>query len=412
MRIVFIAPDSTRDRFRAELSAAGVQILSESADRATSLMMLQVLQPELVLVETDGDLDGTFGWAQEIGQAAPGSYVCMLGPALTSEALLALMRAGVREYLPEPTAEQLTEAMGRARSALRPAVEVKEAPAKAAAGPAGQVVVVFSPKGGVGKSTLAANLAVALYQATNARVQLVDLSLQFGDQDLLLNLQPHKTVSDLVPVSHDLDGRILDQLLTPSPVGVRLLSAPTTPAEGEAVTADHVERAFDAFRAQPGWTVVDCASHMDGVTFRAIELADVVLMPMVLDLATVRRVARTYDVFTELGVDLRKVRLVAWSSKGEITAQDVARTLNRPINFQLPWDTEAVATSINQGIPLMIGQPHAALAQAIRAMAMEMTGQKVAGAAKEGGFGELLNKAFGWFRKKEEVKLLTAGSNS
>lgn len=410
MRIVFIAPDSTRDRFRAELSADGIQILSESADRATALMMLQVLQPELVLVETDGDLDGTFAWAQEAAQAAPGSYVCMMGPTLPSEALLGLMRVGVREYLPEPSGTQVIEAMSRARLALRPAVEVKEAPR--AAGPAGQVVVVFSPKGGVGKSTLAANLAVGLYQATNARVQLVDLSLQFGDQDLLLNLQPVKTVSDLVPVSHDLDARILDQILTPSPVGVRLLSAPINPIEGESVTADHIERAFEAFRNQPGWTVVDCASHMDAVSVRAIELADLVLMPTAIDLACVRRVARAYDVFTEFGVDIRKVRLVAWSTKGELTVQDVARTLNRPINFQLPWEPDAVATSINQGIPLMIGQPHSHLATAIRGMAAEMTGQKAAKTAKEGGFGDMLNKAFGWLRKKEEVKLLTAGSNT
>jgi pilus assembly protein CpaE len=409
MRLVFIAPDATRDRHRADLAAHGLQVLSETADRETALKMLAVLAPEAALVEVGADLDGPLTWAKEATAAAPGLYLVLMGPALPPEALLAVMRAGVREYLPTPTPAEVLEALSRAQAQLRgPAPKPVGAAARG-----GQVAVVYSPKGGAGKSTLAANLAVSLYQVTSQRVQLMDLSFQFGDLDLLLNLQPQKSIAELIPVMHDLDARALEQAITPSPIGVRLLAAPPRVEDAEALREEHIERTFEALRSQPGWTVVDCASHLDQNNCKAIELADVVLVPMNLDLASIRRVARAFELWKELGIDTAKVRLVAWADKGEITVADVARTLGRPVAHELPWDPAGVAAAINQGVPVMIGQPTAPLAAAIRQMASQLSGVTVEAKAKDGNpFGKLMTQAFGWLKKKDDVKLLTAGSGA
>jgi pilus assembly protein CpaE len=408
MRIVFIASDSLRDRHRAELGANGLQVLSETADRDTALVLLPVLGPELALVESRGPLDGLLAWARQATAAVPGLYLVLMGPALAPEDLMALMRAGVREYLPEPETAEVIEAMGRARAHVR-GVEVRPA----SGGAQGQVAVVYAPKGGAGKSTLAANLAVALGQVTGQRVNLMDLSCQFGDLDLLLNLQPQKTIADLVPVFHDLDVRALEQTLTPSPIGVRLLAAPVRVEDAEGIHEDHIERAFEAFRGQEGWTVVDTASHLDATNCKAIELADVVLVPMTFDLASIRRVARCFELWQQMGINTAKVRLVAWTDRSEISTTDVARTLGRPVAYQLPWDAPGVAAAVNQGIPLMIGQPTAPLAQAVRLMAAELSGHLVESKAKDGNpLSRLVNQAFGWFKKKEEIKLLTAGSGA
>lgn len=411
MRIVLIASDQTRDRHRVELSARGVQILTESSDRANALMLLPVLKPEVVLLEVGTDLASVLPWVEQAAGLAPGAAICMMGPLLESQDLIAIMRSGVREYLPDPTTAQILEAIGR----VKPAKAAPAQPEAPKTGDAGKIAVVYSPKGGVGKSTLAANLAVALHQVTGQRTHLVDLGLQFGDLDLLLNLQPHKTLADLVPVMHDLDARILDQILTPTPIGVRLLSAPVAIEDGEGVTGDHLERAFEAFKAQRGWTVVDCASHLDEVSMRAIELADEVLVPMTFDLATIRRVSRVFTAWEQLGVDVGKVKLVAWAQRGEIAASDVARTLNRPVSYQLPWDPEGVAAAVNQGIPLQIGQPTAPLAVAIRNVAAELSGHALQEKTKEGaGLTGILSSAFSWLKrgKDKDIKLLTAGSGS
>lgn len=409
MRLVFIASDATRDTHRAALAAASAQILSETADRDTALKLLPVVTPELALVEADGDLPGLLGWAALATATAPGLYLVLLGPALAPDDLLALMRAGVREYLPDPSSESVVEAIARARTQTRP-TELKAVVPQAKTG---QVAVVYAPKGGSGKSTLAANLAVALNQVTGQTVQLMDLSSQFGDQDLLLNLQPQRTIVELLPVIHDMDARALEQVLTPSPIGVRLLAAPLHIEDAETIREEHVERTFEAFRAQKGWTVVDTASHLDQTNMKAIELADVVLVPMSFDLASIRRVARVFELWKDMGVDMAKVRLVAWQDKSEISAADVTRTLGRPVAFMLPWDAPGVAAAVNQGIPLMIGQPSAPLAQAIRMMAGDMTGHALTAKAKDGSpLSKLVNQAFSWFKKKEDVKLLTAGSGA
>lgn len=402
MRLVFIAPDAARARLRTELADAGHQVLSETSDRDIGLKMVAVLAPEVALADTGSDLGYALAWAEMAIASAPGLHMVLTGPYLSPDELLAVMRAGVREYLPEPSGEQILEAIARARPQPRAAEPAREK--------SGQVAVVYAPKGGSGKSTLAANLAVALFQVSGQRVQLMDLSLQFGDLDLLLNLQPQKTVADLIPVVHDMDTRALEQTLTPSPIGVRLLAAPVRLEDAEALREEHIERTFEVLRAQQGWTVVDTASQLDANNCKAIELADVVYIPLRLDLASIRRVARTFEVWKELGIDTAKVRLVAWSDKSEISAGDVARTLGRPIAHQLPWDPQAVAAAVNQGIPLMIGQPSTPLAQAIRTLAVQLCGYADESKAKEGGLARLVSSAFGWFKKKEEIKLLTAGS--
>lgn len=405
MRLVYIAPDAARARLRTELADAGHQVLSETSDRDIGLKMVAVLAPEVALVDVGADLGYALTWAETAIASAPGLHMVLTGPYLSPDELLAVMRAGVREYLPEPGPMQIVEAVARARPQPRAAEPAREK--------SGQVAVVYAPKGGSGKSTLAANLAVALFQVGGQRVQLMDLSLQFGDLDLLMNLQPQKSVADLIPVMHDMDARALDQTLTPSPIGVRLLAAPARLEDAEALREEHVERTFEVLRAQAGWTVVDTASQLDANNCKAIELADVVYLPLRFDLASIRRVARTLEVWKELGIDTAKVRLVAWADKGEISAGDVARTLGRPIAHQLPWDPHGVDAAVNQGIPLMIGQPASPLAQAIRALAVELCGFAEESKAKEGGgLARFVSSAFGWFKKKEEVKLLTAGSGA
>jgi Flp pilus assembly CpaE family ATPase len=124
-------------------------------------------------------------------------------------------------------------------------------------------------------------------------------------------------------------------------------------------------------------------------------------------------VARCFELWQQMGINTAKVRLVAWTDRSEISTTDVARTLGRPVAYQLPWDAPGVAAAVNQGIPLMIGQPTAPLAQAVRLMAAELSGHLVESKAKDGNpLSRLVNQAFGWFKKKEEIKLLTAGSGA
>ena len=315
--------------------------------------------PHLLVLGPEVDLDEAFAIAGQVEVVAPSTSVVVVAfadPDLWMEA----MRAGVRDVLSPHATEadvaavlERATALAQARRAAMAPVSSASVPAPAPA-PVRRVVVVASPKGGVGKTTVATNLAVGLATAEPGSTVIVDLDVQFGDVASALALVPQYTLPDTVHGAASNDPLVLKTFLTPHPTGLHVLAGSDSPAAGDAVTAADVAQLLDTLSREFRYVVVDTAPGLSDLTLTALERAtDLVLMGS-MDVPGVRGLRKELDVLTELELvpGGRHLVLNFAGSSGGLAMADIEETVGAPLDLVLPrHDAALVAT--NTGVPLL-----------------------------------------------------------
>ena len=168
----------------------------------------------------------------------------------------------------------------------------------------GQVVAVFSPKGGVGRTTVAVNLAVAAATELGKSVVLVDGSFQFGDVGVLLNLNPkNKSIADLVPELEAGEPESLDTFIINHSTGIRVLLAPPSPEMAELITPSGVRRVLEALRRSHDLVIVDCTSSFNDTTLAILDAADVILTILTLEITSIKNMRLFLEVAEQLGYE-------------------------------------------------------------------------------------------------------------
>lgn len=322
---------------------------------------------DVVLIGWREALDPALRAAEAILASQPASQVFLLGPALDPSGLMHAMQSGVREVLSRQ--EELPAALQRAAVFLQ---RLRGAQTGQLVMPSadGKIVLVHAPRGGCGKSTLSASLAVALREASGGEVTLVDLEPQFGSLDLFFNLKPGPSLSDLARLGSKADGESLAQaLVTHGKSGVRVLPAASAPEDAELVTAQTVEWTLKALKERSAWTVIDTGAQLTEPILRAMELADTVLVPLTMDMAALRALQQSLRLWGELGIDLAKIQVAGYSQPSEVTAEAVQRVIQRPLAHSLGWEPEQALSAVNAGEPLVLAHAKGAFAKSVRDIA-------------------------------------------
>ncbi|AEJ41224.1 response regulator receiver protein [Sulfobacillus acidophilus TPY] len=245
----------------------------------------------------------------------------------------------------------------------------------------GRVIVVFSSKGGVGKTTLSVNLGVALAKASRQPVALVDLDVQFGDVAAMVGDAPLVTIYDLVRGTHQVDAELVKRALKRVTNNVYLLAAPNNPEEAEEIQADHVVQILQLLRENHAYVVVDTAPGYNDINVAAFDFADVILTVCTPDVVTLRTIGQALRVFLEgFHYEPSKVRLVLnrSGSKTGVENLDITRVLDYPVRYELPSDGAYPARAANEGEPLTVRYPESLLSRAIQQLAIDLV-QEVEG---------------------------------
>jgi pilus assembly protein CpaE len=263
-----------------------------------------------------------------------------------------------------------------------------------AVGRARRAVAVFSPKGGVGTTTIATNVAVAAAAKRPDRVVLIDLALQFGGVATHLNLRPRQTLADLVRDESALrEPELLRGYASRHDRGLHVLAAPAAPEAAETITPAHVGRIITTALDAYDLVVIDAGSALDERILTVFEAADTIILPVYAEIAALKAMHALLEYLTETGsVALKSMFVLNNQFAREILKlRDVESALGSKVEFELPYDPFLYLKAVNEGVPIVIGAPRSAPAERMLRLSASAFGEDgltpaaVAAPKKSGG---------------------------
>jgi pilus assembly protein CpaE len=349
------------------------------AEQLEALLAHDGLRPDVVVLGDELSLSSALQIAQAVDRTMPDTGLVLVAHPDTDVALRA-MRAGIREII-EPSAgdDELAAVLYRSSHGARGSTS-PDTPASVAQD--GHVVVVGSPKGGVGKSTVATNLAVSLAQTRPMEVVLVDLDAQFGDVATLLDLEPSGTVTDAVDSIATSDSVLIKTFLTPHSSGLLILAGAPTPADGDRVRADDARDLLRVLATLFPLIIVDTGAGMTGATLGALEVADELVIVTTMEVTSLRAVSKQIDVLDQLGLAKSSRHLVLNSigRRSGLSTRDVEATVGIPVSVTLLRSDEALLAA-NRGRPLVLQKKPGATAKALISLASRIAPAAAASSA-------------------------------
>lgn len=312
--------------------------------------------PEVMILGPGLPVSGSLKLASVMDLQYPEVSVVLVAPA-DPELAVQAMRSGVRDLLVPASAPDTIRVMleraslaaaGRRRGLSPQASELVDNKAS------GRVIAVMSPKGGVGKTTIATNLAVGLGKTSPMSVVIVDLDLQFGDVASGLLLEPEFTITEAVLGAASQDSMVLKTYLTVHPAGLYALCAPRTPIEMDRITGAHVSHLLEQLRQEFQYIVVDTAPGLGEHVLATLEQATDAVWICGMDVPSIRGMRTGFQILEELNLvpERRHIVLNMADRRAGLTLKDVEATVDAPVDVVLPR-SKNLPFSTNKGIPVL-----------------------------------------------------------
>ena len=372
-------------QFDSEFEVAGA---ARSGREAIELS--KELKPDVVLMDINmPDMDGITA-TEMIRRNNSFSQIIILSVQGDPNYMRRAMLAGARDFLTKPpVVDELTAAIRRAGKMARDEKQ-KGSSISQGGGPGasnlasaavsfGKVILVYSPKGGTGSTTVAINLGMTL-QSEETPVALIDGNLEFGDLAVFLNLQGKLSIVDLASRADELDPEIVEEvMINHHASGVKILSCPPRPEYAESVNGEQFAKVLDYLRRLYSYVVIDAASSLTDVTLAALDTADVILLITTQDIPSIKNARLFLDLIDVLKISRRRIVFVMnkFDKRIGITADKVSESFKQEILVVLPSDERIVIPSVNRGVPFMLGDRSKPIARGFLSLA-EIIRQRLA----------------------------------
>lgn len=334
-------------------------------------------------------------FADSVRIARPATSVILVRKRMDSSMLASSMRSGVRDVVAVRDLSQLVDAVRRAQT-LAAAMRTTSPPTTSDEGErSGSLITVFSTKGGVGKSTIATNLAAAI-QTLGKRVCIVDLDVQGGDVAIMLQLLPIRSLSDIESLGGVFDTSGVLSLLTTHHSGVSVLAAPLHLEARDSVSPAQVTKVLEVLKTAFDVIVVDTSPAFDDLGLSAFDHSDYLVLVGTLDIPALKNLKMATGTLDLLSMPRSQWRLVLnrADSKVGLTPAEFEKTLGLSISASIPTSRDVLA-SVNRGETLVASQPRHPVSVAITDLARNLVQGVSAptGSGRESRFFRRLRRA-------------------
>jgi len=394
----------TRENVRKLLQfEPDLEVVSAARTGREAIQLSQETKPDVVLMDINmPDMDGIAA-TEAIRQKMPFVQVVILSVQGDQNYMRRAMLVGARDFLTKPPMpdELITAIRGAGKVAREERHKASQAlvAAESSSGTTlvtgiatqGKIIMVYSPKGGAGCTTLAVNLAIAMHNE-ETRTALVDANLQFGDVAVFLNEQGKNSVLDLAPRADELDPEIVEEVMIKHAAsGLHVLAAPPRPENAEKVSSDQFTKLLRYLRQMYAYVVVDTASYLTDITLSVLDLADVVVLVTTQDIPSIKDGRLFLDLMLTLNIQVDKIAFIMnrFDKRIAITPEKVGENLKQEVLAVIPLDEPTVIPAVNRGVPFMLDnktKPAArgiyTLAEALRAKLLKKEAEEPVKAGK------------------------------
>ncbi len=375
---IVVADDSeqTRENIAAIFNFdKDIVIVGEAKNGAEAIDVVKEKKPNIILMDINMPVMDGIKATQTLTEEGVEASIIIMSIQGEGEYIKRAMSAGARDYVVKPFGvKELVDT-------VRHVYEMDMSKKRRIGGTSSskvdsRIISIFSTKGGVGKTTVATNLAVSLSNLTGKKVALLDFDLQFGDVAICLNLYVKNSMTELVKdfANIEQDNSLLEEYLLAHYSGVRVLAAPTRPENAEYVTADHIKKTVEFLKGRYDYIIIDTSHGFNDTVITALDMSDLIIYISTLDLPSIKNTKNGLEVMKSLNYPNEKVKLVINKSNESfgINHSDFESTLGVDIWAMIPDDLASVTISVNNGHPLVSHRKSSPVSKKIHKLAQNI----------------------------------------
>jgi pilus assembly protein CpaE len=377
------------------LALAGFGVLGEAGYGIEAVALAKNTQPDVIVIAIEEPLTRSLQTVEAMADLLPQSPIIGFSTIRDTNTFRKVIQTGAKDFLPAPVKEEdlinsIHKALAQAeRQRARLSGEADEPVA------AGTVITVFGAKGGIGKTTIATNLATALVQRTKQSVVLVDLDTRFGDVAILMDIPVERSIADMAIPEEDINRDIIEECTYTHNTGVAILPAPIRPTDWRNVHAGHIERMVNLLTQTHDYVILDTPGTFNDIVARALEMATMVVLVCTVDMASLKDTLLAIDMLRSWNFPQEKIKLVinATNDANNVQPQEVKRMLGREVFWSIPYDRN-ISAATQLGMPVVVAKPQSKASESLVEMAFALSGvrqqpsqkPKESAPQKSGGF--------------------------
>ena len=329
--------------------------------------LTEMQNKSIFLVDLSNNKQEKLDLILKVSQQCPNCKVLALSDNPTVDLIIRIMRAGAKEFVPIPILKN------EFFDSLNKIISQFEEPKK---NNKCKIISVFSNKGGIGKTSLATNLALELSKITKDSVALIDMNFQMGDITTFLDLKPSFNISYMLENIDNINETfLLSTLEKYKNSSLYILADPPYFKQADNIQPKQITKLFNTLKETFSYIIVDAEASFDGKNIAALDNSDLILLVTVANIPALRNTQRCLELFEKLGYDKNKTQIVVnrYMENDEIKEDDVEKVLSKSVYWKIPNNYFALMTAINKGVPVSSINANTNIAQSYRDLAQHIS---------------------------------------
>lgn len=363
--VIIDSENTSRELIKNYLETVeNINIIQEFSDILVAQDYIIENRAHLVIVDITQKTNIALDIISKLTASVKNIKIIVVSYDLDSNIVIKALRAGAREFLVKPLIEKdFVESVEKMKDLILGNINDTTKC---------KVITVFSNKGGIGKTSIAVNLAMEIANMTKEKVALVDLNMQMGDITTFLNLDPSFDTTYVINNLDRIDETfLLSTLEQYDKSSLYVLADPPDIEQAETITADDITTLINVLKNVFSYVIIDTNPGFDAKTITALDNSDLILLISIINIPSIRNCQRCFDLFKKLGYPKDKIKLLInrYMEADEIKLEDVEEVLDHKVFFKIPNNYYTIINAINKGVPVSDAMPNSNISKSFKQLA-------------------------------------------